>query len=99
MCAPEIGPSKVMRTKRIAPVATVLASSATASLPRDKFSAMIPEPITVANRKNEPTPSAASLRPRGGRSDKVSHAADLAQPAPEEPPRYGFRGATQAGHP
>ena len=34
ICAPEIGPSMVISTNRIAPVASVLPSSATASFPR-----------------------------------------------------------------
>ena len=58
----------VIRTNRIAPVASVFASRATASFPADRFAAMIPEPITPAKRKNEPTPSATSLRPSGGMS-------------------------------
>jgi len=41
---------------------------------------MMPEPITVANRRKAPTPSAASLRAKGGRSGKIGvrHAADFA---------------------
>src|SRR5687767_10178947 len=66
MCAPEIGPSMVIRTNRIDPVAMVLASRATASFPPASRSAMIPEPITQANRKKAPIPSAASRRPSGG---------------------------------
>ena len=40
-----------MITYRIAPVAIVFPNSATASLPADKLSPMIPEPITVATKK------------------------------------------------
>src|SRR4051794_21720963 len=66
ICAPEIGASIAIRTNRIAPVAIVLPSRATVSLPRARCSAMIPDPITVATRKNEPIPSAASRRARLG---------------------------------
>jgi hypothetical protein len=81
MCAPEIGPNIVISTNRIAPVASVFPSRATASFPPDRLSAMIPEPITQANRKNEPTPSAVTLRARPGANGSgdilVSVAADL----------------------
>src|SRR6185369_12029055 len=80
MCAPEIGPSMAISTNRIAPVASVLPSRATASLPWLRFCAMIPEPITVAKRKKEPTPSAARRRTRGGSGDiLVGTSANLAQ--------------------
>src|SRR4051812_3273352 len=68
MWAPEIGPSIAISTNSIAAVARVLASRATASFPWERFSAMMPEPITVANRKKAPSPSAASRRPRPGPS-------------------------------
>ena len=68
MCAPEIGPSMVISTNSMAPVAILLPSSATASFPADSYAAMIPEPITAANRKKEPSPSAASRRPSAGSS-------------------------------
>ena len=61
----EIGPSMVISTNRMAPVARVLPSSATAALPPASASAMMPEPMTVANRKKEPRPSAASRRASG----------------------------------
>ena len=68
----------------MAPVAMVLASNAMASLPRDRFSAMIPEPITVAKRKKAPSPSAARRLASVGRSTKGGHrvpsAPDLGQP-------------------
>jgi hypothetical protein len=78
MWAPEIGPRIVISTNSIAAVAIVLPSSATASLPFDRFSAMMPEPITVAKRKKEPTASAASLRARGAsaNSSYPQHGAD-----------------------
>src|SRR5688572_29894075 len=70
-----------MSTNRIAPVAMALASNATASFPAARFAAMIPEPITQANRKNEPTPSAAIRRVSGAVSGKrrlrVFHSADF----------------------
>ena len=47
-----------MITYRIAPVAIVFPNSATASLPADKLSPMIPEPITVATKKKVPKNSA-----------------------------------------
>src|SRR5688572_21489419 len=73
MCAPEIGPSMVISTNNMAPVASVLASSAIASFPRDRFSALIPEPITVAKRRNAPSPSAARRLESAGRSAKGGH--------------------------
>ena len=36
------------------------------SLPPDRFCAMIPEPMTQAKRKKEPTPSAVMRRLSGG---------------------------------
>ena len=59
--APEIGPSMVISTARMAPVASVLPISATASFPPARFSAMIPEPTTVASRNRVPSASAASF--------------------------------------
>ena len=61
-CAPEIRPSMVINTARMAPVASVLPSRATASLPSARFSAMIPEPTTVASSSSVPRASAANLR-------------------------------------
>jgi hypothetical protein len=61
-CAPEIGPSMVISTTRIAPVGMVLPSSAMATFPPASRSAMIPEPTTVASRKAVPMNSAAYLR-------------------------------------
>jgi hypothetical protein len=56
----------VINTNRIAPVARLWPSNAIPSFPPDRFVAMIPEPITQANRKNDPTPSAAMRRASGG---------------------------------
>src|SRR6202007_1062023 len=53
-----------------------------ASFPPLRRSAMIPEPITAANRKNAPSPSAATRRASGGGSGciRVPGPTDLAQP-------------------
>jgi hypothetical protein len=67
----------VIKTNRIAPVARVFPSSATASFPPERFCAMMPEPMTQANRKKEPTASATSLLKRGGMSDGKGIAAKL----------------------
>src|SRR5438094_3338904 len=84
MCAPEMGPSMVIRTNSIAPVASVLPRSAIASFPRDRFSAMMPEPITQANRKKEPKASAprrlANANCSGNGHIRVPDHADLLQP-------------------
>src|ERR671919_3133875 len=61
--APDTGPSMAISTNRIAPVANVLPSRAMATFPPASCSAMMPDPITVANRKKQPTASAASGRP------------------------------------
>ena len=61
-CAPETGPSARIRTTRMAPVGMVLPSSARAMLPPASFSAMMPEPTTVATRSPVPSASAAMRR-------------------------------------
>src|SRR6185369_8045956 len=61
----------VISTKRIAPVASVLPSRAMASFPLLRFWAMIPEPITHAKRKKEPTPSANRRRANVGVSGRM----------------------------
>src|SRR5687768_10597584 len=71
MWAPEIGPSMVISTNNMAPVARVLPSSATAAFPPASASAMMPDPMTVANRKKEPSPSAARRRASGRASAKL----------------------------
>src|SRR5437764_15293906 len=60
-CAPETGPRMVMRTTRIAPVGSVLPSSASATS-LVKVSAMMPEPTTVATNNAVPSASAANRR-------------------------------------
>ena len=62
-CAPEIGPSMVISTTRIAPVGSVLPSRASAMSSVSR-SAMIPEPTTVATRIAVPAASATSRRER-----------------------------------
>ena len=52
-----------MMTNKIAPVAIVFPNNATASLPADKSSPMIPEPITVATKKKVPKNSAMYFFP------------------------------------
>ena len=56
------GPSARIRTTRMAPVGMVLPSSAMATLPPASFSAMMPEPTTVATRSPVPSASAAMRR-------------------------------------
>ncbi len=57
-CAPDTGPSTVIKTTRIAPVAIVFPRRATAESSA-RVSAMMPEPTTVATRTPVPTASAA----------------------------------------
>ena len=52
-----------MMTNKIAPVAIVFPNKAKASLPADKSSPMIPEPITVATKKKVPKNSAMYFFP------------------------------------
>ena len=58
-CAPEMGPKNVISTNNMAPVAIVFPRSAIPTFPPARFSAIIPEPTTVANKKKVPTASAA----------------------------------------
>src|SRR5450755_4475508 len=60
--APLTGPNVRMSATRPAPVATVFASSAMATFPPAKRSAMIPEPTTVAKRNAVPIASDARRR-------------------------------------
>ena len=60
-CAPEIGPRIVISTTRIAPVGSVLPSSASATS-LVSVSAMMPEPTTVATSSAVPSASAARRR-------------------------------------
>ena len=50
-CAPEIGPNVKIKVVSAAPVASVLASRAIATLPPASRSPMMPEPTTAARRK------------------------------------------------
>src|SRR5260370_41976957 len=63
--APEIGPSARIKQINAAPVASVLASSAKATIPPASLSPLIPEPTTVARRKAVPRASATARRGRG----------------------------------
>ena len=56
-CAPDIDEKLFIKTNNIAPVAIVFPSKETAWFPWDKFSAIIPDPITTAVKKNVPTNS------------------------------------------
>src|SRR5205085_5546571 len=93
ICAPETGPSIVISTNRIAPVATVLPSKAMASFPPDRCSAMIPEPITVANRKKAPTPSAARRLGSEAGSVKILRLQEVSDPLVQRLPRRLERGS------
>ena len=85
-CAPDTGPKIRMRTGSIAPVASALQSSASATFPPVSRSAMMPEPITVASSSAVPSASASarcaerwthvSALRRGGRAVQ---AADLSE--------------------
>jgi len=58
--SPETGRRRGSGTYRMAPGARGWPRKAMATFPPASFSAITPEPITVANRKKEPMPSAAS---------------------------------------
>ena len=60
--APEIGPNMVISTTSMAPVASVLPSRASATLPPARRSPMMPEPMTVASSRPVPRASAANRR-------------------------------------
>src|SRR5262245_47680607 len=84
-CAPESGPKTRISTARMAPVASVLHRSASASSPAS-FCAMMPEPTTAASKRRSPTirkmrvvraRASARLGHLAGRS---LHAADLLEP-------------------
>src|SRR5689334_6741937 len=57
--APETGANIVISTYKPAPVAMEFPSKATAELPPDSFSPMMPEPTTTASNSAVPTNSAA----------------------------------------
>src|ERR1041384_168200 len=61
-CAPEIEPKVDIKAASAAPVAMVLASKATATLPPDRRSPMMPEPTTAASSNAVPTASAVTRR-------------------------------------
>jgi len=66
-CAPDTGPKIKISTTSIAPVASVLPSSASAIFPPASRSAMMPDPITAASRNALPVNSAARRRVRSSR--------------------------------
>ena len=70
-CAPEIGPRIVISTTRMAPVGSVLPSSASA-VSLVSVSAMIPEPTTVATKNA--VPSASAVKPARKMKAKVGRA-------------------------
>ena len=57
-CAPEIGPNIRISTVRMAPVGSVLQSSASAPFPPASLAAMMPEPTTAASKNAVPSNSA-----------------------------------------
>jgi hypothetical protein len=61
-CAPEISPKGEINATSTAPVASVLASRAMATLPPASFSPINPEPTPVASRNSEPANSATNRR-------------------------------------
>ena len=65
-CAPDTGPNIRIRTTRMAPVGSVLHSSASATLPPASRCAMMPEPTTVASRNAVPSASATARRASDG---------------------------------
>ena len=65
-CAPEIGPNARMSATSAAPVASVFASSASATFPPASRSPMMPEPTTAASSIAVPTASATARRRKSG---------------------------------
>lgn len=61
-CAPDIAPKVRMRATNPAPVASVFASKAMATLPAESRSAMISDPITTASRNAVPSASDKARR-------------------------------------
>ena len=96
--APEIGPKVRMSAISAAPVASVLARSATAMFPPARRSPMMPEPTTAATSSAVPSASARG----GGRGLRGAASAPLsaaARPAGYRPgstasPRRNRRGTT-----
>jgi len=62
--APLTGPRSAISVPKTATVAAVFASSATATLPPARRSAMMPEPTTVAAKSKDPINSAIRRRDR-----------------------------------
>jgi hypothetical protein len=71
-CAPDMGPSARIKATIAAPVETVFARSAMATLPPASRSPMIPEPTTAASRNAVPT---ASVTERLAKSTCIACAA------------------------
>src|SRR5207302_3371497 len=85
--APEMGPKVRIKATSAAPVASVFASSATATLPPARRSPMMPEPTTAASSIAVPTASATRRRSRPGRLTRCSRRAHAGQRRLRRQPR------------
>ena len=83
----------VMITTRMAPVASVLQSSASASFPPDSFAAMMPEPMTAATSNAVPRASAVKRRARL-KSSMVPP--DAGRRSQQQPPLLAFGASPEA---
>ena len=72
-CAPEIGPKVKISVTSVAPVASVLASSAIATFPPLKRSPIMPEPTTAASSSAVPSNSAMAARRRHEQQPGAQH--------------------------
>src|SRR5512145_3017552 len=76
-CAPEIDPKVKINATSAAPVASVLARSARATLPPARRSPMIPDPMTAASSRAVPTVSAVTRRASENRCGIVMFSASV----------------------